>query len=221
MKLVVFLVGISLCAQVAQKANERYKTEQSRREIVRTLTDPSRDARQRPKELIGAIGVKSGMTVVDLGTGPGYMLPHLSAAVGASGVVIGEDIFPDFLAKARENTAALKNVRLVQGTDKDTKLEAALAELILVLDVYHHLDYPADTLAQLRRALKPGGRLAIVEYHKNDIATDGRAKEHVRLTQADAIAEVEKNGFRLVSKRDFVPDVQWLGLFEVSPTRNQ
>ena len=142
------------------------------------------------------------------------MLPYLSEAVGPQGQVIGEDIFPDFLDKARERTASLKNVSLVQGTAKDPKLSKGTLDLVLVLDVYHHLDYPSETLAQLRQALKQGGRLAIVEYHKNDIAMNGGAKEHVRLGETDAIAEIEANGFRLLSKKDFAPQVQWLGIFE-------
>ena len=108
------------------------------------------------------------------------------------------------------------------GTAKDTKLAEKSADLVLVLDVYHHLDYPGETLGQLRRALKPGGRLAIVEYHKNDIAMNGDAKEHVRLGEAEAIAEIEANGFRLLSKKkDFVPEIQWLGIFEAKLGRDQ
>ena len=211
--LVLALLCSLLSAQVAQKANERYQSPDARKGMVATLTDPSRDARQKPKELIAELGIKPGMTVVDLGTGPGYMLPYLSTAVGSGGQVIAEDIFPDFLQKARERTADLKNITFVLGTAKETRLPEKSADLILVLDVYHHLDYPAQTLSELRRALKPEGRLAIVEYHKNDIAMNGGAKEHVRLGQPEAIAEIEANGFSLVSKKDFVPQVQWLGIF--------
>jgi ubiquinone/menaquinone biosynthesis C-methylase UbiE len=201
-------------AQVAEKANEGYKTPEARRGMIGALTDPTRDARQRPRELVAALGIRPGMTVIDFGSGPGYMLPHLSEAVGSQGQVISQDIFPDFLAEARKRTAGLKNVSFVQGNAKESKLSAKSADLILVLDVYHHLDYPQETLAQLRAALKPGGRLAIVEYHKNDVAMNGRAKEHVRLAESDAVAEIEANGFRLKSKSDFVPQVQWLGMFE-------
>ena len=215
MRITVFLIGAMLSAQVAEKANERYKSAEAREGIAQTLTEVSRDARQKPRELVAALGIKPGMTVVDFGTGPGYMLPHLSEAVGAGGRVIGQDIFPDFLAKARQRAASLKNVSFVEGNTKETKLAAKSADIVLVLDVYHHLDYPAQTLSELQHALKPGGRLAIVEYHKNDVAMGGRAKEHVRLGEAEAIAEIQSHGFRLLSKRDFVPQVQWLGLFEV------
>jgi ubiquinone/menaquinone biosynthesis C-methylase UbiE len=215
MKLTALLIAIPLLAQVAEKANEGYKSPEGRQRMIQTLTDESRDARQKPRELVTALGIEPGMSVVDFGTGPGYMLPHLSQAVGPQGRVIALDVFPDFLDKARERTASLKNVSFILATAKETKLPEQSADLVLVLDVYHHLDYPSQTLADLRRAIKPGGRLAIVEYHKNDVAMGGRAKEHVRLNMADAISEVEANGFRLVSKRDFVPDVQWMGIFQL------
>lgn len=216
MRFFLCLVTVALSAQVAEKANERYQSEGGRQGIAQTLTEASRDARQKPKELVAAIGVKPGMTVVDFGTGPGYMLPYLSAVVGPGGRVIGLDIFPDFLEKARQRAASLKNVDFIQANAKETKLPEKSADLVLVLDVYHHLDYPARTLSDLRRALKPGGKLAIVEYHKNDVAMGGRAKEHIRLGEADAIAEIQANGFKLVSKSEFVPQTQWLGIFEAN-----
>jgi ubiquinone/menaquinone biosynthesis C-methylase UbiE len=215
MRAAIFLIAGCLVAQVADKANEGYKTPEGRQRMIGSLTEASRDARQRPRELVAALGITPGMTVVDLGSGPGYMLPYLSEAVGAQGQVIAQDVFSEFLAEARKRTAGLKNVSFVLGTAKETKLSPKSADLILVLDVYHHLDYPQQTLADLRRALKPGGRLAIVEYHKNGVAMNGRAKEHVRLAEADAIAEIEANGFRLNTKSEFAPDVQWLALFEV------
>ena len=134
---------------------------------------------------------------MDFGTRPRVHAAVPERSCRWPGSVISQDIFPDFLAEARKRTAGLKNVSFVQGNAKETKLAPKSADLILVLDVYHHLDYPQQTLAELRRALKPGGRLAIVEYHKNDVAMNGRAKEHVRLGDTDAVAEIEANGFRL------------------------
>src|ERR1700693_4620663 len=82
--------------QVAQKANERYQTEEGRSAVAKGLSSADRDKLERPAELVKSIGVKPGMTVADVGTGVGYMLPHLSAAVGPQGKVLGEDIFDDF-----------------------------------------------------------------------------------------------------------------------------
>jgi ubiquinone/menaquinone biosynthesis C-methylase UbiE len=154
MKFLILLGAAALVsAQVAEKANERYQTPDAREGIARTLTEPSRDARQKPRELVSALGIKPGMTVVDFGTGPGYMLPYLSEAVGKSGRVIGQDIFADFLNKAKERSSSLSNVSFVQGNAKETNLTPESADLVMALDVYHHLDYPAQTLAEVKRAL--------------------------------------------------------------------
>jgi ubiquinone/menaquinone biosynthesis C-methylase UbiE len=201
--------------QVAQHANENYRTEQQRANITRTLTAVDRDARQRPREIVAALELKPAMTVVDVGTGPGYMLPYLSEAVGPSGRVIAVDIFPDFLDQARRRAeeAKLSNVDFLRSEEKASKLPAAQADVLLLLDVYHHFDYPAEMLTSLRRALKADGRMVLVEYHKSKDAMGGRAEEHVRLGIDDAIREIEANGFRLESRRDFIPKVQWIGVF--------
>jgi ubiquinone/menaquinone biosynthesis C-methylase UbiE len=207
-----------LCGQVAQHANENYRTAEQRAGMTRTLTAADRDARQRPRELVAAMELKPGMTVVDVGTGPGYMLPFLGEAVGPSGRVIAEDIFPDFLEQARRRAeeARLPNVTFVRGDEKDSRVPAGAGDVVLVLDAYHHFDYPAEMLASLRRGLKPDGRLVIVEYHKSKEAMGGRGEEHVRLGIDDAIREIEANGFKLVSRRDFVPKVQWMGVFRLN-----
>jgi ubiquinone/menaquinone biosynthesis C-methylase UbiE len=203
-------------AQVAEKANEGYKTPEGRASVGSTLAAPSRDARQKPKELVAAMGLKPGMTVADVGTGVGYMLPFLSEAVGSNGKVVAEDIFPDFLDKARQKAASekLSNVQFVQGTADDPKLPENTFDAILMLDVYHHVDYPAKVLASLGKALKPDGRLVVVEYHKNEESMpNGRALTHIRLNESDAEREIESNGFRLISHHDHVAKVQWMGIF--------
>jgi len=215
-KYCIFFLCCSLSAQVAEKANEGYKTPEGRAGVGSTLAAPGRDARQRPKELVAAMGLKPGMTVADVGTGVGYMLPFLSEAVGSNGKVVAEDIFPDFLDKARQKAASqkLSNVQFVQGTADDPKLAENTFDSILMLDVYHHIDYPEKVLASLRKALKPDGRLVIVEYHKNEESMpNGRALTHIRLNESDAEHEIESNGFRLISHHDHVAKVQWMGIF--------
>lgn len=184
--------------------------------MAATLSDSGRDARQKPRELVAALDLKPGMTVVDLGAGPGYLLPFLSAAVGPSGKVIAEDIHPDFMDQARAKVRAggSENVEFVLGTETDPKLPGGCADLILVLDTYHHFDYPEKMLASLKAALKPGGRLAIVEYHKKRGAMGPgdpeRALKHIRASAEEVVRELEAAGFRLLRQRDHVPDSQYV-----------
>jgi len=213
------LVSAAAFAQVAEKANEGYKTHEGRENVAKGLGDPARSERQRPRDIIDAMDLKPGGSVADVGTGVGFMLPYLSHAVGDIGHVIGEDIQTDFLEKAKTKAqlSHLNNVQFVLGTDRDPKLPADSLEGVLVLDVYHHFDYPEAMLEHIRDSLLSDGKLVIVEYFKRPGAMPGgdpnRAVEHIRLDEDDLIKEVESNGFRLVSKRDLVPKSQYIAIF--------
>jgi ubiquinone/menaquinone biosynthesis C-methylase UbiE len=218
--LCVALLGATLVwAQVAKTANENYQTEQGRAAVAKGLTSADRDQRQRPAELVQAIGVKAGMTVADVGTGVGYMLPYLSAVAGSGGKVLGEDIFDDFLDKARATSkqAGLTNVSFVKGTEKSANLPENSVDVILALDSYHHFNFPQDMLASFKAALKPGGRLAIVEYYKREGAMSGGkgALTHIRLDDKDVIKEVEAAGFALIEEHEHIPKSQYVALFRL------
>jgi len=206
-----------LYGQVATQANSTYQTEQGRKSVAAGLADPARDERQKPRELVQAMGLERGMTVADVGTGIGYMLPFLSRAVGRQGHVIGEDIFDDFLASAKQRAENqnLQNVTFVKGAETDPGLPEGQVDQVLVLDVYHHFDYPEKMLAGIHKALKPGGKLAIVEYYKSPEAMpNGRAMTHIRLNKPDVIKEIEANHFRLVSEREHIPGSQYMLILE-------
>jgi ubiquinone/menaquinone biosynthesis C-methylase UbiE len=210
-----------LCAaiafpQVAENANRAYKTKEGRDGIARTLADPARDARLRPREIVEAIGLKPGEAAADVGTGVGFMLPYFSHVVGDTGTVYAEDIAQDFLdkAKARTHEQGLKNVKFVLGTERDPKLPADTLEAVLVLDVYHHFDYPEAMLGHIRDSLLSDGKLVIVDFYKRpDAMPGGRAMEHIRLDMDDVIKEVEENGFRLSSKQEWVPKEAYMAIF--------
>lgn len=204
----VLILTLGAYAQVADTANKGYKTKEGRDKVAANLDDPHRDGKQKPQELIAAMMIKPGMTVADIGTGTGYMLPFLGKAVGANGRVFGEDIQSDFLERAKAKDVA--NAELILGTTTDPKLPASSVDIALVLDVYHHFDYPDKMLGAIRGALKPGAHLVIVDYYKSASPSPG----HIRLERDDVAAEVEGNGFHLLSKRDHIPNTQYMLTFE-------
>jgi ubiquinone/menaquinone biosynthesis C-methylase UbiE len=203
----------ALSAQVASQANSGYQTEQQRQNVAKGLADPARDEKQKPGELIRGAGIQPGMTVADVGTGIGFMLPFLSRRVGPQGKVIAEDIFDDFLAGAKQRVQAqnLTNVTFVKGTETDPNLPEGAIDIVLALDVYHHFDYPDKMLAAIHKSLKPDGKLVIVEYYKRPEAMPGgRAVTHIRLDMPDVIKEVEANHFHLIAEKEHIPDSQYM-----------
>jgi ubiquinone/menaquinone biosynthesis C-methylase UbiE len=202
-----------LSAQVASQANSGYQTQQQREAVAKGLADPARDEKQKPRELLKAMEVRPGMTVADVGTGIGYMLPFISRWVGPTGHVFAEDIFDDFLASAklRAKNQKLENVTFIKGTDTDPMLPEGAVDVVLALDVYHHFDFPDKMLAAIHKALKPDGKLVVVEYYKRQEAMpNGRALTHIRLDMPDVIKEVEGNHFHLLSEREHIPDSQYM-----------
>ena len=217
---IVFLMAAgALAAQVAQQANSTYQTESGRKNVAQGLNSSTREATQKPGELIKSMGLEPGMTVADVGTGVGFMLPFLSRRVGPAGRVLAEDIFDDFLAGAKQTAEEqkLSNITFIKGTETDPNLPEGQVDMELVLDAYHHFDYPEKMLAALYKALKPDGKLVIVEYYKREAAMPGgRALTHIRLDMPDVIKEVEANHFHLLMEKEHIKNVQYMLLLEKS-----
>ena len=215
----LFLFCVAAFPQVAEKANEGYKTKEGRASVAKNQIDPARAERQRPRDIVDQMSLKPGQSVADVGTGPGFMLPYLSHAVGNTGIVYAEDIQPEFLdqAKTRADTLGLKNVRFVIGTDRDPNLPANTLSGVLILDVYHHFDYPEAMLSHILDSLVSDGKLIIVEYYKRRGAMPNgdpdRAIEHIRLDEDGLIKEVEANGFTVADKHELTPKSQYIVTF--------
>ena len=127
---------------------------------------------ERPDLLIAALELKPGMTVADIGAGTGYYAWRIAQRVSAGGTVYAVDVQPEMikLLEQQMSRRGAANVKALLGTRTDPGLPAGSVDLALMVDVYHELEYPYEMLAAIVRALKPGGRLAFVEFRGGDPA---------------------------------------------------
>src|SRR5580765_7337973 len=129
-----------------------------------------RDEEEAPDVALDALKIPKGASVADIGAGSGYITERLAARVGPTGRVFANDVQPQMLQILGRRLAQrnITNVTLVQGTIDDPKLDAASVDLEIMVDVYHEFSQPQAMLRRLRGALKPGGRLVLLEYRKED-----------------------------------------------------
>lgn len=164
-----------------------------------------REDEEKPSVLLPELRLRPGMTVCDLGCGNGYHALLMAPQVLPGGTVIGVDIQQEMLddLEKRAALAGVKNIRPLRGEVHDPKLDAESCDLILLVDVYHEFSHPEPMLAAMRRALKPDGVVALVEFRGEDPEVPIRP-EH-KMTKAQIRKEWEANGFVLEREFDGLP----------------
>lgn len=169
------------------------------------LVRSERETEEAPDAALDAIGIPRGATVADVGAGVGYFTWRLAERVGPSGKVYANDIQQAMLEKLRGNMEArhLTNVQTVLGAEDDPKLPAGAVDVILLVDVYHEFSEPQKMLQKMRQALKPDGRLVLLEYRKEDPSIPIRP-EH-KMSADEVRAEVQPEGFRFEKNLTTLP----------------
>jgi ubiquinone/menaquinone biosynthesis C-methylase UbiE len=169
---------------------------------VRVFDDPTRDAWQKPDAVLAALGVAAEMTVADLGAGTGYFSVRLAKVVGPKGQVLAIDVEPKLVAHLKERAAKADLPQLVPvlAPTDDPKLPAKGVDLVLIVDTWHHIDDRLHYLAKLAAGLKPGGRVAVLDFKKGDFPV---GPEDTHKLTADAVAaEFVAAGWKLAKRWD-------------------
>jgi ubiquinone/menaquinone biosynthesis C-methylase UbiE len=214
LKLLLFTSLAHLAASaIAQDEFPPPLTHYHGREIATTMhytgaTWLTRDSRVREEDcetLLKALGIEPGQVVCDMGCGNGFYTLPLARLVGKEGKVIAVDIQREMLQllKSRARDERVYNIQRVLGTVIDPQLEPDSCDLVLMVDVYHEFSRPEEMLQAIRRALKPTGRVALVEFRAED--PNVPIKPLHKMSKEQIFKEFEPNGFRLVEQFDKLP----------------
>jgi FkbM family methyltransferase len=161
----------------------------------------SREVWQRPDDIVAALGLTAGSQVADVGAGDGFFIVRLARAVGPSGRVLAVEIELKMLEALKQlaQKEKLPNVDVIQGEPNDPHLEANSLDAVLMVHAYHEMREHGAMLAHIRKALRPKGRLVIVEHvleRHRDEARDVQVKAH-DLAPEYVVTELHAAGFRV------------------------
>jgi len=174
------------------------------------LERPSRQRAERTDLLIENLPLQSGDVAVDLGAGTGYFSLPMADRVAPGGRVIAVDIQPEMLAIIRDrlDENEIGNVDTVLADEKDPGLSPGTVDLVLLVDAYHEFAWPHEVMTGVYGALKPGGRVVLVEYRGEDPSVP--IKPLHKMTEDQAIDEMDAVGLRHVETLDFLPQQHFM-----------
>lgn len=178
-----------------RRTSEPYKGDLS------IFEDPQRERNLQIDRVMDLLGIKTGSNVADVGAGSGWFTVRAARRVGEGGLVYAVEINPDYLKHIEDRAARekLPNIRAVLGKEDDPQLPAGGVDAVLLLKTYHEVARPVPLLKQIRKAMRAGARLGIIDRN-------GKGDDHG--LDADAVVkEAGRAGFKLVEQYDFVkPD---------------
>ncbi len=171
-------------------------------EFVKRFEIESREVYAARQAILRACSAKAGETVADVGAGTGLFTALFAHEVQPGGWVYAVDIAPRFLEhiSARATEAGLTNITPVLCTRSSVNLAPASINMAFVCDTYHHFEHPAHTLASIHAALRPGGRLVIVDFIREEGISSDWVLGHVRAGKNLVIDEIKSAGFELLAE---------------------
>jgi ubiquinone/menaquinone biosynthesis C-methylase UbiE len=219
----LFSAGLALAPLtlvLAQEAKplsheEMHRLHQDPKAYVAFLEDPARDAYQKPHQVISALALEPGEVIADIGSGSGYFTLRLAAHVGDAGRVYGVDVDPEMVRhlNRRVRDAGVRNVHVILA-DPDDPLLPEPVDRFVIVDTWHHIRDQAKYLDLIRRLLKPGGQVVMIDFQKKDLPLGPPLA--TKIARGDLIRQLEANGFRLAKEHTFLP-YQYFLVFQAKP----
>ena len=163
--------------------------------------DPTRDAWQKPREVVAALGLRPGMNVADLGAGTGYFTHHLAPAVAPNGTVFAVETEPNLVVylRTRAEQDGAANVMPVLASPDNPRLPPDAVDLVLIVDTFHHIDQRLGYFQRLKHVLRAGGRVAVIDWRLDKLPV-GPPPDH-KIARDQVVTEMEQAGYRLVDEQ--------------------
>jgi cyclopropane fatty-acyl-phospholipid synthase-like methyltransferase len=215
--LVLSLGAVALAQDVKPRSHEEmHRLHQDSKAYIAMLEDPARDTYQKPHEVITALDLRPGEVIADIGSGSGYFTLRLAAHVGDGGRVYGVDVDPEMVRhlNRRVRDAALRNVHVLLA-DPDDPLLPEPVDRFLIVDTWHHVGDQAKYLALMRKLLKPGGQIVMIDFQKKELPLGPPLA--MKIAREDLIRQMEVSGFHLLKEHTFLP-YQYFLVFEARPS---
>jgi arsenite methyltransferase len=186
-------------------AEEIHKMHQDSKAYISMLENPQRDAEQKPDEVIAAMNLKEGETLADIGAGSGYFAFRFARKVGDSGRVYAVDINSDMILYMNRSIRdrKLKNVTTILSDPNDPLLAEASIDRFFICNTWHHIGDRNQYMALMRKMLKPGGQIIVLDYRKEPLPV-GPPPE-MKMAREEVIKEMESGGFKLGKEHTFLP----------------
>jgi len=194
---------------------EMHRLHQDPQAYIAMLEDPKRDEYQKPNEVVEALDLKPGETIADIGSGSGYFALRFAAHVRDEGRVLAVDIDPEMIRylNRRVRDAGVRNVQTILAEPADPLLPDASVDRFVVVDTWHHIEKPLDYLARMKRILKPGGQVVMIDYHKRELPVGPPVE--IKIARDELVRQMEANGFQLAKEHTFLP-YQYFIVFELA-----
>lgn len=197
----------------AQVATQPHHPPESTDAYIKALEDPGREEWQRPDMVVDRLNLRQGDEVADLGAGSGYFTMRLARAVGEQGKVYAVDVEPKMLdyINARAAKEKLDNIQTILADPNDPNLGSASVDVIFICDTLHHIEHRSAYYQLLLRALRPGGRLVNIDFHKRSLPVGPPVE--MKIDRKTCIKEIEAAGFHLAEDIEFLK-YQYFLIFE-------
>jgi predicted methyltransferase len=186
---------------------------------VNLFEGESREIFQHRNEIVSALGLKAGDDIADVGAGTGFFSRMFSYQVAPGGTVYAVDIAQNFIDYIDEMAAKeeITNIKAQRCSARSVDLPENSIDVAFICDVYHHFEYPFDSMASIHAALRPGGRLFIVDFERIAGVSSDFVMNHVRCGKGTVTDEVKDSGFDLVREVNLGMDGQYILEFAKRP----